>query len=220
MRHIPIYINNFNRLTTTKKLVEQLEILGYTNIHILDNYSTYQPLIEWYEYQCSAKVIPLNRNYGQLAIYNSGVIDQIKSEWFIYTDSDIELNEKTPADFVTGLINTAIKYNHTKVGLALKIDDLPDNQFTTIFKEWEAKYWAFPLEDNVYSADIDTTFHITKTANAFQYKAIRIGGNYTATHLPWYTDFANLSPEEKYYLDHVSEEYSGYKRYYKIFLNQ
>ena len=44
-KEIPIIINNFNRLTTLRLLTETLTACGYTNIYILDNASTYPPLV-------------------------------------------------------------------------------------------------------------------------------------------------------------------------------
>ena len=43
----PVIVNVFNRLTTTRKLCEQLAERGCRPI-ILDNASTWEPLLEWY----------------------------------------------------------------------------------------------------------------------------------------------------------------------------
>ena len=53
---IPIIINNFNRLSTLKELLTSLEQRGYNNIHILDNASTYPPLLAYYK-TCPYEVI-------------------------------------------------------------------------------------------------------------------------------------------------------------------
>jgi len=46
----PIYLTNMNRLTTTKKMVEDLfRLNGNAKINIIDNASTYAPLLAWYE---------------------------------------------------------------------------------------------------------------------------------------------------------------------------
>ena len=52
-KQIPIVINNFNRLGYLKRLIASLESRGYKNIHIIDNNSTYPPLLEYYEKQVS-----------------------------------------------------------------------------------------------------------------------------------------------------------------------
>ena len=48
-KEIPIIINNFNRLDTLQKLIASLEIRGYRNIYIIDNLSTYPPLLDYYK---------------------------------------------------------------------------------------------------------------------------------------------------------------------------
>lgn len=211
MSDIPIVINNFNRLSTTKKLADDISKLGYTNIHILDNNSTYPPLLEWYG-GCSYTVERCSYNYGQLAVYNSDYINKF-SDWIAYSDSDIELNQSTPRDFIERLIATAEKYNRLKAGLALRIDDLPDTQYANYAKWVEEKFWKKELEKDVYDADIDTTFSVIKVGQPFQYQALRLAGDFTAKHIPWYIDYDNLSEEEKYYIEHSSSEFSTTKRF-------
>lgn len=214
MSKIPIIINNFNRLTSTKRLADDLYILGYSNIHILDNNSTYPPLLDWYK-DCGYVVKRLEENQEFLAIYNSGYINEFINEpWVAYTDCDIELNPNTPYNFIEILIEKTEKYNYTKGGLALKISDLPDNPYSQHYKGWEEKYWENEVEPNVYKAQVDTTFCVIKPGLPFDYQAIRVGGNMTAKHCPWYTDFNNLDEEEKYYLA-TSSDKSSYKRFYQ-----
>ncbi len=213
MFDIPIILNNFNRLSTTKKLSDDLYSLGYRNIHILDNFSTYPPLLSWYD-SCTYTVKRLEANLEQLSIYNSGYINEfIDCPWVVYSDSDILLNAAIPENFVDLIIKKAEKYKYTKAGLALQINDLPDNEYANHYKWWESKYWEKQLEPDVYEADIDTTFCVIKPGLPFDYKALRLAGNLTARHLPWYVDFDNLSEEEKYYLEH-SKDWSTYKRFY------
>lgn len=217
---IPIVINNFNRLTTTKRLADDLANLGYTNVHILDNNSTYLPLLEWYK-ECPYIVKRLSENMNFLSIYNSGYINEWlgKRDWIVYSDSDIELNPATPTNFVDILIEKAELYNKTKAGLALRIDDLPNNLYSDHFRNWERKFWEKEIEKDVYDAQIDTTFCIIKPGLAFDYNALRIGGNMTAKHVPWYTDFNNLDEEERHYLE-KSIDSSSYKRFYTNQLNK
>ena len=48
VKNIPIIINNRNRLTYMKMLISSLEKRGYNNIYIIDNDSTYPPLLDYY----------------------------------------------------------------------------------------------------------------------------------------------------------------------------
>lgn len=211
MLNIPIILNNFNRLTTTKKLADDLSKLGYTNIHILDNNSTYPPLLEWYN-NCPYQVKHLGKNMGQLAIYNSDYINKFNG-WVAYSDSDIELNADCPSGFIDTMIQGADKYGKLKAGLALKIDDLPRTRYGIYVAKEEQKFWTRELEPNVYEADVDTTFSIIKVGIPFQYQAIRFAGNLTARHIPWYLNYENLSPEELYIIEKSNSEYSTTKRF-------
>ena len=211
MSTIPIILNNFNRLSTTKKLADDLYNLGYTNIHILDNNSTYPPLLNWYD-NCPYTVERLKSNLGQLSIYNSGYINKF-SGWVAYSDSDIELNPNTPGGFVEKMIEIAEKYNKLKVGLALRIDDLPTTRYGLYVKKEEQKFWYKEVADCIYEADVDTTFSIIKVGQPFQYQALRIAGDFTARHIPWYLDYDNLTEEEIYYIEHSSSEFSTTKRF-------
>lgn len=223
---IPIIINNFNRLTTTKKLVEDLKRLGYEDITILDNNSSYPPLLEWYNTN-PCKIYRFNQNFGPRALWDSGIIELYKdSEWIAYTDSDIELNDELlkeldsdrPNKLIQNLIQIANFFKVDKVGLALKIDDLPDNDYANYYKNWESQFWKYEINKDIYKADIDTTFALIKPNLPFQYHGLRISGLFfEAKHIPWYTDFDNLTEEEKYYLEHANNT-STYKTFYTNYI--
>lgn len=228
MKETPIVINNLNRLSTTKKLVEDLQRLGYYYIHILDNDSTYPPLLEWYEeLRASGEVdiYSVGKSSNQLALWNSGYISTLRHyDYIVYTDSDIELNPDTPDDFIEQLINIAQSSKIegvNKIGLALKIDDLPNTEMSKFVINHESQFWNNKCmgEVELYNSDIDTTFAVIDPKEPFTYKALRVAGNFTCKHIPWYTDFGNLTEEEKYVLEHTDGQISTHKRHYQNFLN-
>ena len=70
MKQTHIFICSYNRLIPLQQLVSSLLTRGYNNIVILDNQSTYEPLLDWYKtlegtnvtvYQCK-------HNYGPGAL--------------------------------------------------------------------------------------------------------------------------------------------------------
>ena len=67
-KEIPIVINNFNRLETLLKLLHSLEVRGYKNIYIIDNGSSYPPLLDYYR-ECPYTVYLLHKNVGHLAVW-------------------------------------------------------------------------------------------------------------------------------------------------------
>jgi hypothetical protein len=217
MLDTPIVINNRDRLTTTRRLANKLSELGYKNITILDNNSTYPLLLEWYK-ECSYTVVMLGQNMGQLAIYDSGHINlHPRDSWIAYTDSDVELNKETPSHFIEVMIQKAERYHFNKIGLALQIDDLPNTEYANWVRGWEAKFWIKALEEDLYIADVDTTFSLIKVGLPFQYHALRIAGKFTAKHAQWYEDHDNLTEEEQYIIDHSHPVYSTTKRAYNTY---
>ena len=61
-KNIPIVILNRDRFHPLREQVECLQKYGYNNIIVIDNYSTYQALLDWYK---TAKKSDWN-NYAEL----------------------------------------------------------------------------------------------------------------------------------------------------------
>ncbi|MFN8210054.1 MAG: glycosyltransferase [Bacteroidales bacterium] len=208
IRDIPIIINNFNRLGYLRQLVSALEKRGYRNIHILDNCSSYPPLLEYYK-SCNCNVIRLDKNLGAYSLWRSGVIRKFNKDYFVYTDPDVLPVEECPDDFLDFFLK-ALKDHPlaSKVGFSLKIDDIPDF-FAPKEKvlAHEKTFYRFLDEDEkLYYAPIDTTFALYrpraqwKHAN-YNIEMYRAAWPYTARHLPWYLDSSNPDEETLYYLE-------------------
>jgi len=213
---IPVIINNRDRLTTLRKLIDDLILLGYSNIFVLDNQSTYKALLEYYQ-DCPAEVIYLNKNIGHTALWGSGVLKRFpNSEWIVYTDSDIELNKNTQRGFIEKMITIAQDFRVNKVGLAIQIHDLPDNKLCNQIRQIEGQYWTNRLQHTrhqVYNAKVDTTFHVLRNGTPYSYDAIRVGGEgFTIKHCPWYLDWNNLSEEEQYYFNYADSRIATIKQ--------
>jgi hypothetical protein len=108
-----------------------------------------------------------------------------------------------PLDYQDVLLDVAIKYNINKVGLALRIDDLPKHYIykDVVLRDQEGQ-WINKIEGllDAYLCEIDTTFALIRNNNEQQYKAIRLAGNFTCRHMPWYVDLDNLDDEEQYFI--------------------
>jgi hypothetical protein len=95
---IPVIVNVFNRLTTTKKLCSQLSEMPDVKITIIDNNSDWAPLLEWYETECEHDVVRLAENMGHHAPWKSGVVASFSNEeYYCVTDCDLDL-ENIPLD--------------------------------------------------------------------------------------------------------------------------
>lgn len=202
---IPIIINNFNRLAYLKILLDGLKSRGYHNIIILDNQSTYQPLLEFYSNNKQIKVIRLSKNLGHLALNQlPSVYNKIKYNFFVYTDPDLEVIDSCPKNFMEHFFKILNKDpERNKVGFGLKIDDLPEvYQFKRHVIEWEKQYHEKRL-DGGFIANIDTTFCLHKpfTAVGEQYSvnAVRTDYPYLMRHLPWYEDSKHIPDESLFY---------------------
>jgi hypothetical protein len=220
MKNTYIFICSYNRFEPLKSLISALTSRGYYNIVILDNGSTYQPLLDWYKtlderlsvYFCA-------NNYGPEALdcvrqlepafwekYNHVILN----EYHVYTDSDVIPVDEAPDSFIDDMVDLCKKYNIPKLGLSLKIDDLPDSY---VLKEKVVKHESsffereYIVDDKckLFKAPVDTTFAVNSPGLACGYSdyAYRAAGNYFARHAPWYFDSKNLPVDEIYYLKHI-----------------
>src|SRR5690606_28311900 len=104
----------------------------------------------------------------------------------------------------------------SKVGPALRIDDIPDfYKHKKQVIDWEKQFWQHALEPEVYEAAIDTTFALYKPGyprfhdlHGDFFKALRLGGKYTVRHGGWYVDNDNLTEEQVYYAKTANESNS------------
>ncbi len=204
-KNIPIIINNFNRLTYLKLLIASLERRGYFNIYIIDNASSYPPLLEYYK-QSQYDIFYLRKNIGHLALWKSNIYKKFKNNFYVYTDPDLVLPEGCPDDFMELFLKTLKKYKFArKVGFSLKIDNLPEcfSRKREVI-DWEIQYFQNKINDMLYRAPIDTTFALyrprTKGGSNSYVPMYRTASPYEIEHLPWYVDSNNLTSEDKYYL--------------------
>ncbi|HVA98411.1 MAG TPA: glycosyltransferase family A protein [Bacteroidia bacterium] len=212
IKKIPIIINNRNRITYLLRLIEWLEKNGYNNIYIIDNNSTYPPLLKFYE-STKYTVFHLNDNVGYLALWKTGIIKQFQHNYYVYTDSDIVPIEECPSNFMEFFIMKLSKYKGIeKIGFGLKIDDLPEHYADKQkVLDWENKFWEKEVEENIFDADLDTTFALYKPYSnriIWEQKALRTGGKYIAQHLPWYEDSKNDSEETLFYKKTIRKDSS------------
>lgn len=204
MGDIAIVINNRNRLGTTKNMVDKLLSLNPDErIIILDNDSTYPPLLDWYESMKDVIDIRLYPNEGHLAIWATGLYKEL-GRFFVYTDSDLELNESFPADWKTRMFEMLMKYEK-KVALAIRVDDLPDHyRYKNQVIRNEGRWWLNEIEPFVYTADTDTTFFMMENIGDNRYSSVRMAHpDMICRHVPWYLDLYNMDIEEQYYLENL-----------------
>ena len=199
---LPIVINSFNRLDSLREQIAWLEKSGCKNITILDNASSYQPLLE-YLAKTKHRVEHLGRNIGPMSLWQTDHFKEFGKNYYVYTDPDIIGVEECPPDFLEYFYE--ILRTHPlleKIGFGLKLDDLPDHydKKQQVLK-WEQQFWDKPRGDDLYNATIDTTFAMYRpyAKGGSECVSIRSGGQYLARHVPWYSDSANPTEEDRFY---------------------
>ena len=218
-RDVPIFINARDRLGVMKKLIDWLLNAGYRKLIILDNLSTYPPLLEYYralESDSRIKIVRLEKNFGFKALWLSNVLEQLQiATPYIYTDPDVLPIEDCPKDFVARLMKI-LDANHEirKVGLGIVWEDITffDKKF---FQELESNFYdGTRVGENLYHAQVDTTFALHSNVRHYSLRfSLRTTGDLRIYHLPWYFDYDNLPDDEKYYVEHADSCASAASRF-------
>lgn len=213
-----------NRLSSTKKMVEDLfRLNGDSHITIIDNASTYPPLLQWYkEIEKDVFIIKHDVNHGPWVFFYGGIFNNTSATHYVYSDADLELNPNMPYNWQEIMLEYLEKYNR-KPSLALKISDVAEGELKNQILNHQNICWNKTSEENVYLAVTDMTFTLDAKTNGYRYESVRLAGDFECKHIPWYLDFNNLSDEEVYYLNNLDDKYSDacWSRYNKnIFKNQ
>jgi len=192
----PILIICYNNHKYVENMIKQITRINaaYTQlITIINNNSDNSETIQFLQ-NTKIAIINNNENNGPWIVpwCNKHIYD-ILPDKFILTDPDLEFDKNMPTDFIEIMVSLSEKYQCRKLGFALKISDFnemyngiyTDNK--TIY-EHESSFWLNKIEDDeyeLYHATIDTTFHIFNKRVAYN-NDIRIAGDFTVKHLPWY----------------------------------
>ncbi len=209
MRQYPIFITCRDRLSCLLELLHWLERAGHTCIYLIDNESTYPPLLAFFD-TTPYPVIKLDSNLGGRAPWTSGVVDDIAAgNFYVVTDPDVVPVAECPLDAVAHFRALLDRYpNRIKAGFGLKIDDLPTYyRHAAEVRAWESRFWTNEVEPGVYAASIDTTFALYRPGVPFELDpSLRTGAPYLARHMGWYVRSRRLGAEERYYQEHAASD--------------
>lgn len=211
-KQIPIIINNRNRYASLRLLVDTLLRWGQENVTILDNASSFAPLIDYYnEIEKRVNIIRLEENLSNYVIWRPE-FEYLRKPPFVYTDSDIVPCDSCPDDTIDFLLKVAATrpMNIQKIALSLRIDDIPDCYAAAPqVRKWEGHMYGNPcgVIDStwLYLSGVGTTFALYLDDQPHTFNGIRVGYPYIAKHIPWYTDSANPSEEDVYFEEHAGE---------------
>lgn len=208
---IPLFINCRDRCDTVIELVEWAENLPHVAIYLVDNASTYPPLLHYYR-RTLATVLFACENGGPRTPWRF-VRDRLDHQpFYVVTDCDLDLSE-VPNDIVSVAAELLLQQTDlVKVGCALSLEGLPADH---IASARESVYWADDLKRRpiingrellAYAAPIDTTFAVYRAdgPQGSYDPALRLAGDYTCRHRPWFYTPNTLPDDERYYLDNLN----------------
>ena len=208
MINVPIIIISFNNYKYVQNTISQLEKINPSilkDIIIMDNNSSDPNTINYLN-ATKYKVVRNTENKGPWIENYKDFYDSLPNK-FIITDPDLEFNNNLPKNFIQILLKLSDKFKCQKIGFALDIKDFNQMYNTTYYNnqtiyDWEKQFWSNKIDDlnyELYNAEIDTTFClINKNASNRSSKRIRIAGNFTAKHIPWYKKNSFYNEYEKY----------------------
>jgi len=229
-KNIPAIIIGYNQVTYIRNMVKQLE--RYTSdIVIIDNNSSFKPLLDYYEKEFNYTLLKQKANYGHV-VYNKKSVQKLVGAVHIMTDPDLKFNSHLPNNFLQTLIEISYYYKAQRVGFALQIDapDIRNDLFhgPHTIQAWERQFWRNRLQYpdpnlELYDAPIDTTFCLVNKKFEPNGTCIRVAGDFTCKHLPWHTNFRQdfLNGEYETYLkDNITSTWFRIKKNLKLTKNK
>lgn len=215
MPEIPFFIPTRDRTSSLQQLLVRLRELGQKPelTYLVDMDSTYEPMLDLLKLceDDGYKVVRTGHNYGARGLFQKGIIAAHigLTKPFFLSDPDVVPVEDCRKDLLAHMHRCLSRYTgHDKIGLSLKIDDIPD--FYPLRErviKWETKYSARVANVHLFHADVATTFCIIRSMHHADKIGVSRGSarlrDCWARHLSWYLDPDNLPPDEAYYYKHA-----------------
>ncbi|MCB9360302.1 MAG: glycosyltransferase family 2 protein [Flavobacteriales bacterium] len=208
-KSIPIIIISFNQLFYLKQLVDFLLKRNFSNIIIVDNNSTFSPLIAYFDSlqeNTNITIHKLKENHGHLVFWGKpDLFEKYSKGYYVVSDADIVPINSTPENFMEKFLSLLdANKDVTKVGFSLFLEDIPDtNPNKENIINWENQFWENKIDGNYFSS-IDTTFALYRPnyiRNEHDFlRGIRTEKPYTARHGGWYINPKALTEEQLFYI--------------------
>jgi len=220
---IPIIIISYNNIKYVINTINQLISINpllKSNIIIMDNNSDKVECSNFLD-NTELNVIRNKDNFGPWVEKYPEVYDSLPDKYII-TDPDLQFNKNLPTNFIDIMSNLSDKYKCQKLGLALDISD-HDKMYENVYYcghtiyEWEKQAWKTKIDNTdyeLYAVETDTTFCLINKQYTNKYN-IRIAGNFTAKHLPWYNNNHVYNVYERYKM--ISEDISVFSTIHKLY---
>lgn len=210
---VTVVINNRNLVTWPKAMVDRIEhFSSLAEIIVVDNGSTYPPVLEWYS-GLRHRVVRA-ANLGHRAPWSPEINREIHTDLYVVSDPDLDLAE-TPLDCLEHLARCLALFPQArKIGLGLAVSGIPPaSPYFEHVASVERPVWELPLLGGlIRKAPVDTTFAIyhKKLMNEYRVTGARADAPYVARHIPWLV--VEPDPEFSFYLARANDS-SSYKRF-------
>lgn len=216
---IPIIVLTFNRRECLEKFVSAIKKRFTNPIVIIDNNSTYPPLLEYLsELECEGcKVYRMNDNMGHMTFWIKDEFEAYRKDFYIFSDPDIVLMDECPDDLICRLFNVLENYpNLRKVAPSLNVKDIPEtsvfynDEFITA-EERSFNNVRYVKKADAYANPTDTTFALYPPETISvkdHFASLRLAYPYQAIHTPWMKEKDTITEEDRYYFSHRAS-YTG-----------
>lgn len=199
-----------DRVTCTRECIASLEHYPELDIHIVDHGSYWGPMLDYLD--SSPHPVHRQGDHPPRYLWVSDKLADIvgRHARYLVTDPDIVLD--APDDWLEMLHRELDQGDIVKVGLGLRLDDLPDTELAAKVRLWEAAFWQQRRPSGAaWSAPVDTTLALyPPLAGQPDFRlapAARLDAPYLVRHIPWYDNNPSLpceatpSDEAAYYRD-------------------
>jgi hypothetical protein len=212
MKDTPIYICSKDRATCLRQLVDKLREQGYENLIVVDNGSTWPPMLELLEQLELPVVFWTPKGRPKWSLWETGLL--LAKRHFVWTDVDI-IPDCAP-DWMEKLYSVLDRHpDFPKAGLSIRTNDIPDTyRDKQEVIAWEKHLYEERLKDEIccWRSHIDTTLALYRPETKPGLRGIRLGKPYLSRHLTWYYDSSNPSEEYLYYLKNLHPQAGMWSR--------
>lgn len=202
-----------DRVTYARKCATALAKAGL-DIHVVDHGSTWPAALVWLaelEDDWGLPVLRRKENAYPWQLWEWGPFRDLMehdNEPYVVTDPDVVPSENCPDDWLERLGEVLARYQCVKVGLSLRIDNVPPSRLEEVLA-MEHHFWEDgvpPEEPEFYRANTDTTLALYRPFTQYPLFALgpslRLAPPYSADHLSWH-ETGELSPELAHYYAHA-----------------
>lgn len=196
-----------DRVTYGRQCLDAL-VAADLDVTIIDHGTTFPEAVDWLA-RCEYAGVPVWYYPGghPRDVYGRPQFrEAVGNEPYVVTDPDVVPDADCPLDWPQHLLALAEAHGQPRVGLGLSLADIPEHYpRRRQVLDWEAQYWQRPITDGLYDAAVDTTMAVYRGGQSHGLNGARTGPPYTAMHLPWREDPANLPEDIAFYYEHIEQ---------------